>query len=274
MRRFTDFFVFAAMLIIDFVMVYLLYSPELSTMNPNSFDMSFALLNLGFIALPALVLAMFIALVRAIWNIPPRQFYLVLLIAAAASSGLIWVISLAFGKQATPAQLSLPVFQFGALAVAMFIGLILGLTGAVPTVQKVASRVEKDADQKALKADENTRVEDTDITADNRPRTGRVEPSSSPVSQETSNSESAPERGTLAVTHSSGDTTSRSMEDMKPNGHESPYVGHEHKHDPENEAPYIGHEHHRTPDDEPMLGGIDAIPTNPRRVKGESDTDE
>lgn len=274
MRRFTDFFVFAAMLIIDFVMVYLLYSPELSTLNPNSFDMSFALLNLGFIALPALVLAMFVALVRAIWNIPPRQFYLVLLIAAAASSGLLWVISLAFGERATPAQLSLPVFQFGAVAVAMFIGLILGLTGAVPTVQKAVTRIEKDADKAAPSTADKEPVRETDVPSAREPIQAPVDSPSSPVSGERSNSESASEKGTLAVTHSSSDTTSRSMEDMKPNGHESPYVGHEHKHDPENEAPYIGHEHHRTPDDEPMLGGIDAIPTNPRRVKGESDTDE
>lgn len=153
MRRFTDFFVFAAMLIIDFVVVFLLYSPDRSLTTPESFDIGYALMNLGFIALPGLVLAMCVAMVRAIWNIAPRQFYLVLLIASAATSALIWVISLAFGKQATPAELSLPVFQFAAVAVAMFIGLIMGLTKAVPTPAKAAvGTIEKDGSVTLSKA--------------------------------------------------------------------------------------------------------------------------
>ncbi|MDO5728866.1 MAG: hypothetical protein Q4P71_04495 [Actinomycetaceae bacterium] len=258
MRRFTDFFVFAAMLIIDFVVVYLLYSPDMSQMNPTSFDIGYALMNLGFIALPGLVLAMCVALVRAIWNIAPRQFYLVLLIASAATSALIWVISLAFGQQATPAQLSLPVFQFAAVAVAMFIGLILGLTGAVPTAAKKTKTITKD---------------EPEVSTPTEPVLRQRGSRSSAETPAIDNSATDGETDTLAVTHSSDDATARSTDDMKPNGNETPYIGHENERDDEKETPFVGHEHHHTSEDEPMLGGSTQIPGQPRRVKGESDPD-
>ncbi|MDO5719162.1 MAG: hypothetical protein Q4P05_00305 [Actinomycetaceae bacterium] len=273
MRRFTDFFVFAAMLIIDFVMVYLLYSPELSTMNPNSFNMSFALLNLGFIALPALVLAMFVALVRGIWNIAPRLFYLVLLIASAASATLIWAISLAFGQQATPAQLSLPVFQFGAVAVAMFIALILGLTGAVPTAAKKVTQVQKQQETQSRPQEPATASPELKTSSATQSQARSVDSDSAIQSRAVSNSETDDERGTLAVTHSSRENTVRSAEDMKATGKETPYIGHEKARD-DKETPYVGEEHHHSPDEEPMLGGSGDIKAAPRRVKGESDTDE
>lgn len=155
MRRYTDFFVMLAILVLDFLVALFLWNTVDTSGSPNSADLSYSIMRLAMVAIPGIALAAGLAFGRGIWNLRPRSFYLVTMTGAILSALLTWVSALAMADAESIVSLNNAVFSIVILAVAALVGLILGLTGAVPSPAKKAAPVlpKDEADTSELTAD-------------------------------------------------------------------------------------------------------------------------
>lgn len=138
MRRFTDFFVMLAILVLNVIVSVLLWNTVEASADPNSLTLSYSVLRLSIVALPGVITATALALSRALWQLAPRVFYAAVFTAAIIATTLTWLMSLVFEGEGPISSLYLndSIFALGVLSVAAIIGGILGLTGAVPSPAK------------------------------------------------------------------------------------------------------------------------------------------
>ncbi|EPD30608.1 hypothetical protein [Gleimia europaea] len=147
MRRYTDFFVMLALLVLDFLIAVIMWNTVDDALNPNSTSLGYMIMSLTLIAIPGIAMAAGLALGRATWNLAPRSFYLVVLLGSGLSAGLTWVASLALDGAGAVVSFGNAIFAMVVLAVASLVGLILGLTGAVPTAKVFGASLKDSAKQ-------------------------------------------------------------------------------------------------------------------------------
>ena len=143
MRRYTDLFVMLALLVLDFLIAVIMWNTVDDALNPGSTSLAYMIMSLTLIAIPGIAMAAGLALGRATWNLAPRSFYLVVLVGAGLAAGLTWVASLALAGADVVVSLGNAVFAMVVLAVASLVGLILGLTGAVPTAKVLGASLKE-----------------------------------------------------------------------------------------------------------------------------------
>lgn len=154
MRRYTDFFVMLAILVLNIAVALILWNTVEAANDANSFTVSYSLLELAMLAIPGVSLSVGLSLARAIWNLPPRSFYMVVLIGAVISAAVTWGVSFLFTNPGPIGDhhLTDSVFTSATIAVAAIVGLILGLTNAVPSPEKhVGAPISKEKTEKSAK---------------------------------------------------------------------------------------------------------------------------
>lgn len=138
MRRFTDFFVMLAILVLNIIVSLVLWNTVDTGADPESMTLSYSVLRLSIVAIPGMALAAGLALARALWGLAPRIFYASLFTGGVIAITLTWFMSVVFRGDGPISSLYLndTVFALGVLSVAAIVGAVLGLTGAVPSPAK------------------------------------------------------------------------------------------------------------------------------------------